>query len=73
MSVHLGFPDIKEMFREMLYCFNEKGMIGLMLLESGMLFKKVLGRVENLKIKELQEFSLANIGRRSPLPVLSVS
>jgi hypothetical protein len=61
------------MFREMLYCFNEKGMIGLMLLESGMLFKKVLGRVQNLKIKELQEFSLANIGRRSPLPVLSMS
>jgi hypothetical protein len=56
MSVHLGFSDIKEMFGEILYCFNEKGMIGLMLLESGMLFNKALGRVENLEIKELQEF-----------------
>jgi hypothetical protein len=48
-------------------------MIGLMLVESGMLFNKVLGRVENLERKELQEFSLANIGRRSPSPVLAVS
>jgi hypothetical protein len=48
-------------------------MIGLVLLESGLLFNKVLRRVENLERKELHGFLLADIGRRSPSPVLAVS